>query len=96
MSLCPLCKRELDDTADEHHLIPKTFKGKETVWLHKVCHRKIHTVFSERELLNYYHTIERLLENADIVAFVKWLQNKPIDFYIKSKDTNDRKNKRRR
>lgn len=96
MNICPLCQRELDEAADLHHLIPKTFKGKETVLLHKICHRKIHTVFSERELLHYYHTIERLLENEDIIIFVKWLKNKPNDFYISSKETNERKNKRKR
>jgi hypothetical protein len=96
LNLCPLCKRELDETADLHHLIPKTFKGKETVLIHKVCHRKLHTVFSERDMMHYYHTIDRLLENEDVVNFVKWLQNKPIDFYVGSDDTNERKRKRRR
>lgn len=96
MNNCPLCTRELGTVCDEHHLIPKTFKGKEKIWLHKICHRKLHSVFSEREMLNYYHTIERLLEHEEIQRFVKWIQKKPIDFYDSSKDTNIRKGKRRR
>ena len=54
MLMCPLCNRELGtEWIDEHHLIPKTFKGKETITLHRICHEKIHSTFSERELYNY-------------------------------------------
>ena len=94
---CPICKRELGSVnVDEHHLIPKTFKGKDTITLHKICHRKIHATFTERELLNYYFTIDRILENEHIQAFVKWVSKKPSDFYDSTKDTSERKSKRRR
>lgn len=96
MKLCPLCKRELGDVLiDAHHLVPKTFKGKELVDLHKICHRKIHATFTERELLHYYHTIDRLLESEHIQAFVKWVAKKDPAFYDGSKETTDRKKKRR-
>lgn len=95
--LCEICKRELgNELIDEHHLIPKTFKGKHTVSLHKICHRKIHSLFSERELLNYYNTVDRILESEDIQTFVSWIKNKPLNFYVSSKDSTDRKSKRRR
>lgn len=95
---CPLCKRPLVDgpSIDKHHLIPKTFGGKDTVVLHKICHHKIHSVFTERELQHYYHTIERLLENEEIKKFVKWVVKKDPEFYDHSKDTTRRKKKRRR
>lgn len=93
---CPLCGRPLANSWNEHHLIPKTFKGKDTVRLHKICHSKIHSVFTERELFTYYHTIERILENEHMQKFVKWVSNKDPDFYQKTKDLNDRKRKRRR
>ena len=97
VKLCPICERPLTkESANEHHLIPKTFKGKETVTLHRICHRKLHTVYSEREMLNQYNTIERLLENEDIRKFVKWVSKKDPDYYDRSKDTNRRKSKRRR
>jgi len=48
---CPLCKRPLPEKHNKHHLVPKTFKGKETVLLHRICHRQIHANFTERELL---------------------------------------------
>jgi hypothetical protein len=96
-NICQLCSRELGDLLiDEHHLIPKTFKGKETIKLHKICHRKIHSVFSERELLNYYNSVDRIKENEQIQKFITWVIKKPIDFYDVSKDSNERKSKRRR
>jgi hypothetical protein len=94
---CPLCGRELgQENVDLHHLIPKTFKGKVTVPIHKICHRKIHATFTERELNNYYHTFERILENEHIRNFVTWVRRKPAGFYDGSKETSERKSKRRR
>lgn len=93
---CPLCKRPLGKTVTDHHLIPRAFNGKELVRLHPICEQKIHSVFTERELANYYNTIERILENEHIQAFVRWVARKPPDFYEKSKDESGRKRKRGR
>lgn len=85
-----------DKGSNEHHLIPSTFKGKETVTLHKVCHDKLHHVFAEREMLHHYHTIERILEHEEIQKFVKWINKQPIDFYTTHRDTKERKRTRRK
>jgi len=95
--ICPLCSRPMPvGSYNAHHLVPATFKGKETVDLHRICHSKLHTVFSEREMQHYYYTINRLLENEDIQKFVKWVSKKAPDFDDKNKDTKSRKGKRRR
>lgn len=90
----------LNEYSDEHHLIPKTFKGKRIennmVMLHKACHQKVHSVFSERELDNHYHSIERIMENEDMKKFAKWVAKQPLEFIGVSKDTKGRKTKRRR
>jgi len=98
MSDCPICRREMIDgkSIDEHHLIPKAFKGKETVTIHRICHSKLHSVISEREMLKYYHTIERILENEEIQKFIKWVSKKDPEFYSSNKETASRKKKRRR
>lgn len=94
---CPLCNRELGDiNIDEHHLTPKTFGGKETESLHRICHQKIHSCISERELLNYYHTWERLKSHSEIEKFIKWVKNKSPSFFDTSKDSNERNKKRRK
>ena len=97
---CELCGRELGSVnIDEHHLIPKTFKGKSDKTnlrpMHKICHRKLHASLSEREMLNYYHTFARLLEHEEIQKFVKWVATKSLDYYSGSDETKIRKSKRR-
>jgi hypothetical protein len=84
------------DTTNEHHWKPKTFKGKDTALLHRLCHNKIHAVFTERELLRYYHTPERILENEEMQKFVEWVKTKPPHFYVSHKDSSERSRKRRR
>ena len=83
LAICPLCERPIASAQrSRHHLIPKAFKGKEVVVLHKICHKKIHSLFTERELLKHYHTISALRNNPDIQHFVQWLSNKPPEFYV--------------
>ncbi|MGZ8924579.1 MAG: HNH endonuclease [Nitrososphaeraceae archaeon] len=98
MEKCEICGRKFGDKSliQFHHLIPKTFKGKTGILTHKMCHQKLHATLSEREMLNYYHTVDRLLEHEEIQKFVKWVQNKPIDFYDKNDDTTARHKKRKR
>lgn len=98
MITCPICNREIIEgpSSDEHHLIPKTFKGRETVRLHKICHQKIHATFSERELMQYYHTVDRLVENEEMQKFITWVQKKNPEFYDVNRDTASRKRKRKR
>ena len=97
MLFCPLCKREMPEGSyNDHHLIPATFKGREKITLHKVCHDKLHHVFSEREMQQYYNTIDKILEHEEIQKFVKWVKKQRPDFYSKHKDTKSRKQKRRR
>lgn len=93
---CPICERSLGEIYEQHHLIPKTFKGKETIKLHRICHNTVHIVFTERELAKHYHTVERIKSHPIIINFIQWVGNKPIDYFVKSKDTGNRKRKRRR
>lgn len=94
---CPLCGRVmLSRSCEAHHLIPVTFKGKETVILHRICHRKLHSCITEREMQHYYHTIERLIEHEEVQKFIRWVMDKDPEFYVKNKETRVRKGKRRK
>jgi len=95
---CPICKRIMIEgpSIDSHHLIPKTYKGKETILIHKICHRKIHASITEKEMKNFYHTIERLLNHTEIQKFIKWIKNKDPEFYSGSKETKKIKLRRKR
>ncbi len=84
--ICPLCERLLEPPFNRHHLLPlsKGGKGTTTILLHKICHDKIHAVFTEMELKRYYHTIERLQGHEEIAAFIKWVSRKEPEYYDKS------------
>lgn len=89
---CPLCGRLLGTVnIDRHHLIPRTFKGKEQFPIHKICHRKIHSAFTERELLQHYHTWDALRSDAGIRAFIDWVANKPPGFYTRTYTSNNKR-----
>jgi len=85
-NLCPLCKRELAEPFNRHHLLPlsKGGKGTPTIVLHKICHDKIHAVFTELELKRHFHTIERIQQHDSISTFIKWVRKKDPEFYDKS------------
>jgi hypothetical protein len=90
--LCPLCGRPLGTVnVDRHHLIPKSLKGREQFPIHKICHRKIHATFSERELLRSFYTWAALQSNDDIQSFIAWVAKKPPEFYTRTFTSNKKK-----
>ena len=90
--VCVICDRELgsDKLISKHHLIPKSRGGKntETIIIHNICHQKIHSVFSEKELKQVYHTVEKIRTNEEMIKFIKWIAKKDIDYYQKNKKVN--------
>jgi hypothetical protein len=99
---CPLCSRLIEHPKDanRHHLKPLSRGGKngDVVRLHRICHQKIHSVFTEKELEQKFNTIEALLKTREMKKFVNWVQKKPSNFYdknhqskVKKAKNNDRK-----
>lgn len=84
--VCALCNRALAEPYNRHHLIPISEGGRhtQTLLLHKICHDKIHAVFTEKELKRYYHTMERLHQHEEVSKFIKWVRKKEPQFYDKS------------
>lgn len=92
---CPLCGRELGtENIDRHHLVPKAFKGREQFPIHKICHRKIHSAFTEKELALRFHTWEALREQEEIKTFVEWVARKEPGFYTKTFSSNEKRRRR--
>ncbi|MFN8299365.1 MAG: HNH endonuclease [Chitinophagales bacterium] len=83
LPICPLCGRPVEGRSSKHHLVPKSKGGKheDTVLMHHICHNKIHSLFTEREIQVHYNTIDKLMANEEIQRFVKWVSKKPNDFY---------------
>lgn len=82
---CEICGRLLgkSERVSKHHLTPKSRGGKHspTILIHNICHQKIHSVFTEKELKDHYYTVEKLLTTEPMQKFVKWVSKKHIDFY---------------
>lgn len=79
--VCPLCDRKIPPSQrDAHHLVPKSKGGRDTEFLHRICHRQIHALFTETELAKQFNSVEALLAHPDMVNFVEWVKNKPDDF----------------
>lgn len=82
---CPICDRQIPESQkDLHHLIPKSKGGKTTEYLHRICHRQIHALFTESELAKTLNTSEALREQPAMRKFIEWVKHKPDDFYQKS------------
>lgn len=78
-------------SVNEHHLIPKTYKGTTTITIHVICHTKIHSIFSEKELNNFYNTPERIRSHPEMEKFIAWVAKKDPEFRDRNKPTNLRK-----
>jgi len=86
VEFCPLCGRRLAKPYNRHHLLPlsKGGRGTTTILLHKICHDKIHAALTEMELKQHFNTIERLRQQEEIAAFLKWIQKKEPEYYDRS------------
>jgi hypothetical protein len=79
---CPLCGRVMvpGPSADEHHLVPKSKRGRDKFLVHRVCHTKIHATLTEKELAERYNTWEALRAQPEIAVFIAWVQKKPPEY----------------
>ncbi|GAA6156643.1 hypothetical protein NBRC116588_21160 [Pyruvatibacter sp. HU-CL02332] len=92
--MCALCARPLGDRVEKHHLIPRLKGGTQTVPLHPICHKKIHSLFTESELAQSFHTVEALTDHPDVAAFIKWVRKRPADFHKRTRKAGGGKGRR--
>jgi hypothetical protein len=94
--ICPLCDRAIPKSQrDAHHLVPKSKGGRQTEFLHRVCHRQIHALLSETELAKQYATVEALLAHPELKTFVAWVKTKPEDFFVRTRKSTQLRQRRR-
>jgi 5-methylcytosine-specific restriction endonuclease McrA len=93
---CPLCDRVIPKSQrDAHHLVPKSKGGRQTEFLHRVCHRQIHALLTETELARQYATVEALLAHPELKTFVAWVKKKPEDFFVRTHKSTKLRPRRR-
>jgi hypothetical protein len=82
---CALCNRPIPSRrlAIEHHLIPCHKGGRkgEKVLFCKPCGEQVHLLFDNRELRDKYNTMETLLANERVQAWVEFVK-KQKDFTV--------------
>jgi len=84
--ICPICNRPIPESQkDAHHLVPKSKGGKTTEYLHRICHRQIHALFTETELAMKLNTAADLQEHPEMQKFIHWVKSKPNHFYEKTR-----------
>jgi hypothetical protein len=78
---CSICHRETPDVyLEDHHLVPRCKKGKNTIVLCTDCADQVHLLFNVKELRDTYNTLESLLSNEKIQTWIKWIRKKPQEF----------------
>jgi len=90
---CPICERDMwkGPSIDKHHMVPKSRGGKETEFLHKICHRKIHSIWTNKELEKDFNDPEKIKVHPEMQKFIEWVKKKPCDFYDRNETHNRKK-----
>lgn len=78
---CPICGRPMPKGAavDRHHWVPRKHKGTNWNWLHRICHKKLHSLFDEHTLATHLNSPDALLRQEEIRKFVKWVRKQPLE-----------------
>ncbi len=73
---CALCEREVSSVS-RHHLVPKSEGGAFTVDLCGVCHKTLHSFFTNRTLAKEMYSIEALRQDPAIQRYLAWIHKQP-------------------
>ena len=90
---CPLCDRLMvtGPSLDAHHPVPRSHGGHETVVMHKICHRAIHAMLSERELAEEFADFTALRAHPMLAQFIAWVRKRPPEYYDRTRWSRSRR-----
>lgn len=63
----------------------------QTVELCPPCHKRVHQLFSEKELAEQYSTLEALAANEQVRQWLNWIEGKPVGFRPKTRSWKARR-----
>jgi hypothetical protein len=91
--ICPLCGRPMvaGPSLDQHHPVPRSRGGRETVTMHKICHRAVHAMLSARELAEEFADFERLRSHPLLAQFIAWVKKRPPEYYDRTRWSKSRR-----
>jgi hypothetical protein len=76
---------------DRHHPVPRSRGGRETVVMHKICHRAIHAMLSERELAEEFSEFAALQAHPLLAQFIAWVKKRPPEYYDRTRWSRSRR-----
>ncbi|GGO92441.1 HNH endonuclease [Stakelama pacifica] len=82
---CALCGRPLGKRIEQHHIVPKSRGGRETVAVHPICHRTIHAALTNAELAGSHQGLAAVRIVPEIARFLRWIADKPPDFHARTR-----------
>ncbi len=87
---CQVCGREmlLGESVDRHHWQPKSRGGKEVNFLHRICHRKLHSLFTDKELGAEFATPEAVRRHPEMQKFITWVRRQPPEVVLRHRKAN--------
>ena len=80
---CVFCN--IDPNTREHHIVPKSKGGVDTVPACETCENFIHKSWSHNQLRDIYNNVETILADEKFQKFLKWRLKQPIGVVFKSK-----------
>lgn len=94
---CPICLRPMlaGGPVDRHHLLPKSRGGNEATLVHRICHRQIHALWTNRELENGLSDPQAIRSDPRMTPFLVWIAGKHPDFYVRTAGNAERRRRRR-
>ena len=72
-------------SVDRHHWIPKSCGGKDQALIHRICHRKIHSLWTEKQLRDEFNTPEKIRNHPQMADFLNWVRKRPADYYDRTR-----------
>jgi hypothetical protein len=76
---------------DQHHPVPKSQGGQETVVMHRICHRAIHAMLTERELADGFSAFAALRAHPMLAQFIAWVKKRPPEYYDRTRWSKSRR-----
>ncbi|MFZ3589139.1 HNH endonuclease [Bacillus sp. DJP31] len=94
MNRCELCGRSEVETTI-HHLTPKEKGGafEPTAALCIPCHKQIHALYTNEEIVARLTTIPELRKDEKLASFIKWIRKQPPGKLMKIRKSNERRQK---
>ncbi|MCR9220646.1 MAG: HNH endonuclease [Alphaproteobacteria bacterium] len=76
---CPICGRPMiaGPSVDRHHWVPRRLGGTAWDWLHRLCHKKLHSLYDERTLARDLADPESARADPEIAKFIRWARKQP-------------------